>query len=265
MLNHLSRLSLQCGAPRGSEYKAAQAKPICDEWHQSLTAICPSSISDDLYMHYAYFTSTVRLMRASHPPPSIEDFTKDRPKLSITIRRAVPSEVHGQSIATNPTPRVSVMLKQDTANTGPNQNMISNPYATLCKSDSTAADSTLKSRLRKRDVIESEHSSLLSHDMDLERSHTTPRQLVVVDLTDRDSEEEIKSEPAVSSAPLNHDEHDISSEQRLRDILQSKKVSEIKHILAEKSGQLPDWIEEVARQEMEKKMARDLEMVRNFF
>jgi hypothetical protein len=216
-------------------------------------------------MHYAYFTSTVRLMRASHPPPSIEDFTKDRPKLSITIRRAVPSEVHGQSIATNPTPRVSVMLKQDTANTGPNQNMISNPYATLCKSDSTAADSTLKSRLRKRDVIESEHSSLLSHDMDLERSHTTPRQLVVVDLTDRDSEEEIKSEPAVSSAPLNHDEHDISSEQRLRDILQSKKVSEIKHILAEKSGQLPDWIEEVARQEMEKKMARDLEMVRNFF
>jgi hypothetical protein len=212
MLNHLSRLSLQCGAPRGSEYKAAQAKPICDEWHQSLTAICPSSISDDLYMHYAYFTSTVRLMRASHPPPSIEDFTKDRPKLSITIRRAVPSEVHGQSIATNPTPRVSVMLKQDTANTGPNQNMISNPYATLCKSDSTAADSTLKSRLRKRDVIESEHSSLLSHDMDLERSHTTPRQLVVVDLTDRDSEEEIKSEPAVSSAPLNHDEHDIRTE-----------------------------------------------------
>jgi hypothetical protein len=57
----------------------------------------------------------------------------------------------------------------------------------------------------------------------------------------------------------------MTFEQRLRDILQSKKVSEIKHILAEKSGQLPDWIEEVARQEMEKKMARDLEMVRNFF
>jgi hypothetical protein len=48
-------------------------------------------------------------------------------------------------------------------------------------------------------------------------------------------------------------------------MLQSKKVSEIKDMLAKRSGQLPDWIESIVKQEMEKKMARDLAMVENFF
>jgi hypothetical protein len=190
-------------------------------------------------MRHAYFISTIELVRAMHPPASIEDFIRARPKLSITLRKSAPGSVHGQSLATTPSPRVSVLQKQDTGNAGLEQNIISNQYGTLCKSDCTAADSTLRSRLRSRDVIESEHPPPLGHDANLERDHKRLRQLVVVDLTESDSEEEIKSEPVISSAPLNQEEDHIPPEQKMRDMLQNKKVSELKDILAKREGQIP--------------------------
>jgi hypothetical protein len=265
VVNHLSQLSLQCGAPRGADYKGDRTKPICDEWHPSLTAICTSSIADDRYLHCAYFASTVRVIKASHPLPSIEDITKSRPRLSITLRKSMPGGVHGQSLATNPAPEVSVLQEQNTVDTGLAQDFISNRYGTLCKSDDTAADSIPRSRLQSRDAIDSEHSHPSSHETSQGRNHERPRQLVVVDLTESGSEDEIKSEPNVSLAPLIHEEDDIPPEQEMRNMLQNKKVSELQDILAKREGQIPDWIEEIARQEMKKKMARDVAAVRNFF
>ena len=48
-------------------------------------------------------------------------------------------------------------------------------------------------------------------------------------------------------------------------MLQSKTVIEIKDLLAARSEQLPHWVEQVVKQKMERKMARDLAMVRDFF
>lgn len=53
--------------------------------------------------------------------------------------------------------------------------------------------------------------------------------------------------------------------QELRNILQSRQVIEIEVMLAEKSGQLPTWIEKIAREELSKKKLRDLTMVKNLF
>ena len=263
--DHSSLIYLQRGAPYGSRLWIRFPQPLCDEWHPSLAAICIPSIWEVRNMRYAYFTSTIRSMRANPPPPSIEDSTQAKPKLSITLRRAAISGARNQKINASLTSRSSPVQDYHTLDTGPKENTYASQDAALNGSESPSADSTREIRLRSRTVNGGKRMTQSDRDHDLDGHRKRVKRSEIVDLTESDSEEVIKSEPETSTAPSSHQEEDMPAEQELRDMLQSKKVNEIKDMLAKRSGQLPDWIEEVVKQEMKKKMARDLAMVKNFF
>jgi len=81
-----SRLYLQRGANPGSAHKIKATNHICDEWHPSLAAVCAPTIRANEHLRYAYFTATVRLMRASRSPPSIDNPREGRRRLIVTFK-----------------------------------------------------------------------------------------------------------------------------------------------------------------------------------
>jgi len=135
----------------------------------------------------------------------------------------------------------------------------------LSGSESPPTDRTRAMRLRSRTVDGVNTKTQFEDNDDLDTSPKRVKRSVVIDLAESDSEELIKSEPEATTAPLNDQEDDTPAEQELREILQSKKVDEIQDMLVKRSGQLPQWVEKIVKQEMERKMSRDLAMIRNFF
>jgi hypothetical protein len=268
-LINYSRLSLQRGAPVGSEHRIRASHPICDDWHPSLAAICTPAIRSHPRLRYAYFAATVRMMRSNPPSPSIEDSTIGRPRLTITLEKAGASEASSYNNPILPTPRPSLTREHDGVDAGLEEDMVSNQSEVLRRSENAANNNIPTRRLRNREVFETARPTRSNHDEDSDRERKRLRRLAVVDLTDPDSEDEIKIEPAAINAPRSYQESgredDMPVEQEIRDMLQSKRVSEIKDVLAKRSGQIPDWIEDIFKQEMKKKMARDLETIRNFF
>jgi hypothetical protein len=263
---HFSRLSYQRGAPRRSEYKSAG--DICDEWHPSLAAICVPSIRSDPRLRYAYFTSTVRLIKASPPPPSIEDSTADRPKLTITLRRAGANDTTSQNNIILPTPRHSLIGENDGLDAGLEEDTISNQSEALRRAETATNNNIPGTGSRNREITEITRPNRLSHDENSDRERKRARRAVVLEILDSDSEDEnheIKIEPVAIAAPLAIQEDNIPTEQKIRDKLQNKRVHEIQDMLAERLGEFPLWIENIIKEEMEKKKARDLTMVENFF
>lgn len=262
---NLSRVYPERGAPQGLAHKVKATDPICDEWHPSLAAICAPVIRANEHMRYAYFTATVRLMRASRRPASIDDFERDRPRFIITFKRAVADKVSSQNIATAPTPNITLRQSHKMVNPETWEDMNSNQDEALSGSESPPADRTREMRLRSRTVDGVDRTTHSGDDCDLDRDRKRVKRSEVIDLTKSDSEEIIKSEPEATATPPNYQEDNMPAEQELRDMLQSKKVDEIQDLLAERSGQLPHWIEKIVKQEMERKMSWDLAMIRNFF
>ena len=262
---NLSRVYLQRGAPQGLAHKIKATDHICDEWHPSLTAICAPIIRANEHLRYAYFTATVRLMRASRTPASIDSSTKDRPNLVITLRRAMPNEAPSQNNTTAPAPRLTLRQRHKIVNPDVWEDMESNQDEALSESESPPTKRTRTMRLRNRTVDGVNRKTQFEDSYDLDTSPKRVKRSVVIDLTESDSEEFIKSEPEATTAPLNDQENNTSAEQELREILQSKKVDEIQDMLVKRSGQLPQWVEKIVKQEMERKMSRDLAMIRNFF
>lgn len=89
----------------------------------------------------------------------------------------------------------------------------------------------------------------------------------IIDLTSDELQDVVKVEPStVATRPI-HEEHQATtpSETKLLNIIQGKTVSEIQGMLSQRAAQLPDWIKKIVREELEKKMARDVDMVENFF
>jgi len=181
-------------------------------------------------MLYAMLDATIKIMVASPPPPSIEDhFPNDlRTRLSQDILIETGSDLAESDLRIE-SHGDEVLTWREPSNT----------------STTSTIETTFPGETRTKKA----------------------RKSVVVDLTESDSEQSIKSE--LSAAPLtnNHSGHQAttSAKEELFLMLQSKKVSEIEDMLAQRSGQLPDWIERVMKEEMEKKMVRDLEVVRNLF
>jgi len=261
----MSRVYLQRGAPQGLVHKIKATDHICDEWHPSLTAICAPVIRANEHLRYAYFTATVRLMRASRTPASIDSSTKDRPSLIVILRRALPVEAPGQNTNTAPAPRLTLRQRHKMANPEIWEDMDPNQDEGLSGSESPPTDRTRAMRLRSRTVDGVNTKTQFEDNDDLDTSPKRVKRSVVIDLAESDSEELIKSEPEATTAPLNDQEDDTPAEQELREILQSKKVDEIQDMLVKRSGQLPQWVEKIVKQEMERKMSRDLAMIRNFF
>jgi hypothetical protein len=259
---HSNRLSLQRGAPRGSERKIQETQPICDEWHPSLTAICTSSIWGNRLMRFAYFASAVKMLRADATRASIQDLAKVRPKRSTISRTRVASGNQSQNITTT---RPNLAQEHKAVDRRLEKDMSPRQDDKLRKPEDTSVESIPKTRLRSKDTLERQEFAQEIYDNDLGRDRKRARRTVVVDLAESGIEEDIKSGPDIVSGPVNREEVDMPAEQELRTMLQSKKVSEIKDMLAGRSGQLPDWIENIVKQEMEKKMARDLAMLKNFF
>lgn len=260
---NLSSLSSQRGAPQGYQVKSADS--ICDAWHPSLAAICAPVIRNNRYMRYAYFTATVRLMRTDTSPASVEDFTRAGSRLHTTFRRAVASGSLSQNLIGATTSRYRLKREHDTVDERTEERMILDPNEALDRAEQPIADDTRRTRLQRSGVIGSERLPQSSHDNDPDRKRKRARRAVVVDLTDSDSSNDIRDEGEAAMARLSCQESVMPAEQELKNMLQNKKVSEIKDILAKRSGQLPDWIEDIVKQEMERKMSRDLAMIRKFF
>jgi hypothetical protein len=174
-------------------------------------------------------------------------------------------EAFRRIIAAAPAPKTTLTREHDTVNARPEGYAIPIQNTALYGFGNTAANSTQRTKLEDGATEESEQSTRWSLYGDLERDRKRVKRAVVVDLTESDPEEEIGSAPNSAVTSLAREQDELPAEQELKDMLQSKKVSEIKDMLAERSGQLPDWIESIMKQDMEKKMARDLAMVKNFF
>jgi hypothetical protein len=257
-----SRVYFERGAIQGTALKLKPTDPICDAWHPSLAAICAPVVRTHPQMRYAYFSATVRLMRASQLPAAIYGYTGGRSELTITFKRPAAAKALSRIIATNPANR---LIQHDTVGAGLEENAVPIQNTALFDMGSTSANSMRRTRLQGRATEESEQSTRSSIYEDLERDRKRVKRAVVVDLTESDPGGEIGPEHKSAVTSLAHEQDDIPAKQKLRDMLQRKKVSEIEDMLAKRSGQLPDWIENIVKQEMEKKMARDLAMVESFF
>ena len=126
--------------------------------------------------------------------------------------------------------------------------MVSNQSEVLRRSENATNNSILTRRLRNREVFETVRPTRSNHDGNSDIQRQRARGPVVVDITESDSEDEIKIEPVAVSASRSYQESDqeddMPVEQEIRDMLQSKRVSEIKDVLAKRSGQIPDWIDQ---------------------
>ncbi|KAG9522715.1 hypothetical protein KCU93_g6980, partial [Aureobasidium melanogenum] len=208
--------------------------PICDEWHPSIDEICkPWQAGGQLNrnMMFALLGATHEIMTADTRTPSIED-----------------------TIATNSDTR-------------------SGQGDTLIETEENLARTSLRRGSHSEEILshgEPSNTSTLSiiEASFLEEDSTKKaRRSVVVDLTDSDSEESSESEPSMAPLTTNHHDHQPIplAKQKLLGKLQSKKTHEIEDMLAKRAGLLPEWIEKTMREEMEKKMNRDLETIENWF
>lgn len=261
-VNSSSRLYRQCGGPRGSDHQVKTSDPLCDEWHPSLAAICAPVIRDNRYLRYTYFSATVRLMRANPPPASIEDFSKVNPNRAIASRRTLVSKTPNQNITGTPTSRPRLKREHDALDAVNERSVGRNQHEEISGSKQATGGSTQRTRYRRRGIIESEILTQSRRDEELGRGR---KRHSVVELSDSDSERDTRAESEAIAAPLSNQEDDMPAEQEIKNMLRNKKVSEIKDMLAKRSGQLPDWIEEIVKEEMKRKMSRDLAKVKNFF
>lgn len=205
--------------------------PLCDEWHHSLDAICkPWQVAGqgNRMMLYALFNAIIKIMDTSPPPPCIED-----------------------QIPTNGTAS-------------------SNQGETQDKTKNATSRAVRKTRRQTKRAFEDEDydPTVPTSTRPLREDRTKKaRPSVTVDLTDSDSEAGNKSEASAAPIAASRDEDTpiTSAKQELLGLLQSKEVNEIEDMLAKQSEQLPKWIEKLAKEEMEKKMARDLAVVKSLF
>lgn len=125
---------------------------------------------------------------------------------------------------------------------------LENPTAFLLFRDTVAPTVQISRKVNRRRITSVTVGADGDSDMDMEGTDyfNTTHESSAIELTDLDIEVDQQT-------------------QELRNILQSKQVSEIEVMLAEKSGQLPTWIEKIAREELGKKKLRDLTMVKNLF
>ncbi|KAG9845160.1 hypothetical protein KCU98_g8940, partial [Aureobasidium melanogenum] len=252
-------VSFKCGAPPGSNCNINPKSRLCDKWHPSLETICKpwsGGHEDCRRMLYAYFTAVIRYIQASPRPPSIERAITNRTISSIPPNPAV----------TNSTPKRYVHTRRHEEDLS----FVHNKSFDQHKNKS--ADRNGRKRFRARKAVESTKPHHLN-DESHEEGHTVPSRFLltgtapIIDLTASDSEESVKCEPVMvpELIPANRDDHQPIplAKQKLLDKLQSKKAHEIEDILAKRAGLPPEWIEKTMREEMEKKMNRDLEAVEN--
>ncbi|KAH0365231.1 hypothetical protein KCU65_g6217, partial [Aureobasidium melanogenum] len=211
---------------------------LCDEWHPSLDAISKpwqAKGQPNRMTLYALFNAIIKIMDADPAPPSIEDMEGLIPNNESS--RTSQHETHNEpeSVPSRPirsTRRQAKRVLED------------EDYDPTLSINTRSATRSLRKNRTKRG-----------------------RPSVTVDLTGSDSE--AGSKPRSSAAPIatNHDK-DVSiapAKQKLLNILESKEVTEIEDMLTKQSGQLPNWIEKLANEEMEKKMARDVAVFENLF
>ncbi|KAH0027608.1 hypothetical protein KCU78_g3908, partial [Aureobasidium melanogenum] len=208
--------------------------PICDEWHPSIDEICqPWQAGGRLNrnMLFALLGATHEIMTADTQTPSFED-----------------------TIATNPDTRSGqgdtlIETEDNLARSSSRRESLSGEILTHGEPSNTSTMSTIGATFLEEDRTKKARGS------------------VVVDLIESDSEE--SSGPESSVAPLTTNRHDHQpiplAKQKLFEKLQSKKVHEIEDMLAKRAGLLPEWVEKTMRQEMEKKMNRNLETIENWF
>ncbi|KAH0385601.1 hypothetical protein KCU92_g3302, partial [Aureobasidium melanogenum] len=236
-----TQVSLTKGAPEGSTCRINRNQPLCDQWHPSIGTVFEPWLGGGRSTRgilYAYLAATIKLTINNHQRTSFEDY----------VRTADDEEI----------------VEDDTS--------------AVTTSRSTKGTANRRKRLHAQRVVESEQSS--DDDMTVLRSplQSAPRvrlsvpaeQTHVVDLTKSDCEEDVKTESCAAPPLTLHNEtrSNATAEDKIQELrrkMQSRTVAEINSVLAEKSGLLPSWIEDLIRGELEKKMLRDLQTVENLF
>ncbi|KAI5243313.1 hypothetical protein E4T42_07386 [Aureobasidium subglaciale] len=199
--------------------------PLCDVWCQALDDVLVLDEIEDRAVQYAYFAAVVAILRADPPPPSFEDHPA-----SDTAAR------HRSQILTRSSRKKRRLVKREETF----------PIIDLTESDTGEA------------VTLEPHSAL--------RSHQHPFQ--VANQINRDVESsahEGEDQNLASQVEPDTNLKIAQEEQELRQILQNKEVTELESTLACNSGQLPKWIESLAKEEVQKKKLHDLAMAKDWF
>ncbi|KAI5275748.1 hypothetical protein E4T47_01201 [Aureobasidium subglaciale] len=228
-----SNIYAKPGAPRDSLY--TNLDPLCDIWCQALDDVLVLDEIEERAVQYAYFAAVVAILRADPPPPSFED----HPASDTAARHLTsPTEDRRSSLLDTPrSPRKKRRLvKREEAY----------PIIDLTESDTGEAvtfepDLAPKSR---------QHPFQIANQInrDVESS--------AYDGEDQSLTSQVEPDMSVKIA---------QEEQELRQRLQSKEVTEIESMLASNSGQLPKWIESLAKEEVQKKKLHDLAMAKDWF
>ena len=226
-------------------------------------------------MLYAYFAAVIRYIQASPRLPSIESAITNRmmnPSFPLdgAVTSGTPSGTNTVTSSLEPTStkkRDVHPLRQEENTTLP----LNQSFGGV---ENKTANRKKRERVRAKTVmgnVDPNHSGDESHKYghDGSRPSVLTDTAPVVDLTVSDTEENLKCEPdVVPDLPPTDlvDHHPVPlAKQRLLGKLQSKKVHEIEEMLEKRAGLLPNWIERTMREEMEKKMTRDLEAIENLF
>lgn len=168
------------------------------------------------------------------------------PATVVVMASSVTNGIQLWTVCSNSTPSVSASFSTPTSmHASP---FLRNPTAFLLFRDTVAPTVQISRKLNRRRITSVTVGADGDSDMDMETTDyfNTTDESSAIEPTDLDIEVDQQT-------------------QELRNILQSKQVIEIEVMLAEKSGQLPTWIEKIAREELSKKKLRDLTMVKNLF
>ncbi|KAH0366714.1 hypothetical protein KCU65_g5156, partial [Aureobasidium melanogenum] len=236
--SHVCRKS---GAAEVIRCRIDEKKPLCDQWHLSVGEIFEPWLGGGRHKRcalYTYLAATIKLIKANHQRTSSEDHAR------LAEHEGV-FEDDSSAVTTN---------------------------------RSTISTVNRKKRLRAQKDLESEQSSeenmtlrVPSKSARRTRSSVAAAKTSVVDLAESGRARDIKIESSTTTLIISHNKtqpHVTTAEhkiQELRKKMQSKTVAEINNILAEKAGILPSWIEDLIREELEKKMLRDLQTVENLY
>ncbi|KAH0337676.1 hypothetical protein KCU81_g7987, partial [Aureobasidium melanogenum] len=224
-------------------------------------------------MLYAYFTAVIRYIQVTPGPPSIERTITNRTKLSVSVyprvEKGTPSR--NKTMAYSSVPAWTQEHHVHTRRQEEEMSYVHNK--SFDSNQNKSADRNQRQRLQATKTVESTESNHLN-DESHEEDHTTSSRFSltetasIIDLTASDSEESLRCEPDMvpDLPPANHvDRHPIPlAKQKLLDKLQNRKAHEIEDMLVKRAGLIPDWIEKTMREEMERKMARDLEAIENW-
>ncbi|THY14309.1 hypothetical protein D6D01_08145, partial [Aureobasidium pullulans] len=259
LFENYPRVYNQCGGPTGSLHTPEEW--VCDEWVPALDSVLYLDECQSRTIQYAYFATILVILRSKTPPPSIENrlslVTEDHKQLDGENRRL--SSI-GNLRETKSRKRRRLVRASEIATidlTGSDSEQDVEPQSEL--------KPELASSPPRRSKAQLEHSStMIQH----EETSPSPGNQYTTSHADEE-EDEGGDDGEEDEAPISPTNQDLSSQiaqqtKELREMVKAKPVKELRAMLSQRTGSLPSWIEELLREELDKKTLRDIKLAKNW-